>query len=95
MILHIIFAQRRESYPGEYPVEALDVMDEYGFDENGQWLLDKLKEHKSNSDYLAVEIVEIQVPHAEEKIRRRLLNSLRLPGTLVETEETPQTDPPP
>lgn len=60
--LYVLFAQRRCSYPGEYAPEALEVMDEWGYDENGAWLttqMEKYKKEDSMLENLAIVALEI------------------------------------
>lgn len=85
MKLYVIFAQRKERYEGEYAPEALELMDEYGVEENGAWLATKLEEHRKNSDLAAVEIVAIDLGStAQAKIKEKLIGTLELKGTVEE-----------
>lgn len=84
MNLYIIFGQRIERYPGEYAPEALEVMDEYGMEENGQWLEEKLEEHRKNTDFLGVSIFCIELPKGTQAhIRQHLLGEIKLQATRI------------
>lgn len=62
MKLYVLFAQRKCSYPGEFAPEALEVMDEFGYDVNGQWLHEKLEKYKKEDSTIErIEIVTIEV----------------------------------
>lgn len=62
--LYVLFAQRRCSYPGEHAPEALEIMDEFGYDDNGTWLHEKLAEHKKNDSTLErLEIVKVEIDY--------------------------------
>lgn len=83
MDLYVIFGQRREGYPGEFAVEALDLMDEYGYDDNAEWLTDKVKEYRLSNEFIAVEIVRVRLgPTAEKLIQDRLTGTLQVSGTV-------------
>lgn len=36
MLLHILIRQRHEAYPGQYGLESVVAMDEYGLDGNAE-----------------------------------------------------------
>lgn len=77
--LFILFAQRRCSYPGEYAPEALEIMDEYGYDDNGVWLHEKLKEHRKKDNTIErLEIIAVDVDY--DKIIEILNPKHVLPG---------------
>jgi hypothetical protein len=88
MKLHVIFGQRKCTYPGEYAPEALDIMDEYGMDENPKWFEERMAEHVNNADFSAVAEVVIDVPDYE--IDRRLFPARGpVQGVVVNTLPTP------
>jgi hypothetical protein len=62
MKLKVIFIQRIEGYEEEYMPEAVEVMDEYGYDENSQWLHEKLEKLRKESYVERAEIIDIEVP---------------------------------
>ena len=51
MKLYILFGQLIERYPGEYAPEALECMDEYGMEENPEYLDDKMKEFSKTEEF--------------------------------------------
>lgn len=61
MLLHVLFGQRKEAYEGEYAPEALNVMTEYDYAENPQWLLDKLDRESKEKHWESVKIVKIEI----------------------------------
>ena len=84
MLLHVIFGQRVESYEGEFAPEALEVMDEYGYDENSEWLHKKLQYYRTDQSFANVEIMEIELgKDAIDLLRKRLLGHLQVGGVLV------------
>ena len=64
MKIHLIIAQRKERYAGEYAPEVLDAREEY--DNAGEWIVEKLDGYRhpdrANSDFEAVEAMTIKVP---------------------------------
>jgi hypothetical protein len=88
MMIHMIVAQRKEKYAGEYAPEVLDAIDEFGNDENaGEWLEEKLKDHRTDEAFEAVEIVTLEVSMKDIMARLR-------PNSLAATV-LPFTPPPP
>ena len=81
---HIVVGQRKESYPGEYAPEALAVMDEYGVEDNGQWLQDTLAENRSSGDFEAVEIVRLEVPREAIMAILRPATREAIPATITQ-----------
>ncbi len=73
MIIFILFAQRREQYTGEHAPEALEVMTEFDFAENPEWMMEKLVTQQALSQWESVKIVEVKVEMLD------LLNILRPP----------------
>lgn len=72
MKIFIIFGQRKERYAGEYAPEALDVIDEYGNDENaGEWLVRKVAEHRATQEFESVEAITIEVSSKDIMSRLR------------------------
>jgi hypothetical protein len=82
MLLKVIFGQRKERYEGEHAPEALDVMDEYSYEENPDWLNQKLETHRLNTDFERFEIIEIEVSIVD------ILNILR-PNTNIQGKVMP------
>jgi hypothetical protein len=61
MILHIIFGQRICRYVGQYAPEALEIIDEYGNEDNPAFLVKTLKEYKESGEFTAVELINVSV----------------------------------
>ncbi|APC44433.1 hypothetical protein [Pseudoalteromonas phage PH357] len=84
MIIHVLFAQRKESYDGEYAPEAVDVVDEYAFSDNPEYLEGRLSEFKSSAEYQNAEIVDIDLGRgAQRDIRDKLIGRLVLGGEVL------------
>lgn len=63
--LHVLFGQRRCSYDGQYAPEALEVMDEFAWEENVEFLTDKLEEFRKTNEFTALRILEVALPFEE------------------------------
>lgn len=64
MILKVIFVQREERYQGQYGPEAMECMTEFDYEDNPEYLNNKLKEFQKNKEYddiVAANIVDIKV----------------------------------
>lgn len=64
IILKVIFAQRSENYEGQYAPVALECMTEFDYEENPEYLNNKLEEYQKNKEYddiVAANIVDIKV----------------------------------
>lgn len=84
MFLYVLFGQRKENYPGQYAPEALEVMDEYAYHENGEWLQEKLLEGEKTGEFAALKIMEINLGSgSQDRIREALVGTPVLKGTLV------------
>lgn len=59
MKLFVLFAQRKESYEGEYAPEALHCIDECGDDGNPSFLRDMKAEAINSGEYSSVEVVTL------------------------------------
>jgi len=57
-----IIAQRKEKYDGEYAPETLDAYDEFGFDDNPEWLEKQLEEYNKCGEFESVKAVRVTVP---------------------------------
>lgn len=62
MKIHLIVAQRKCSYPGQYAPEVLDAIDSNTLHDNPDWLLEKLDNHRSYSDLERVEVLVVNIP---------------------------------
>jgi hypothetical protein len=76
MKLHVIFGLRSPDC-----VEALDVIDEYGDQENPAWLNERMLVHKANTDLLDVQIIDVEVDY--KKILE-IFDRQVIPGTVKE-----------
>lgn len=83
MKLHIIFGQRECRYEGQYAPEALGIVDEHCHDENPGYLTAALSKARDNKDFIAVEVVDIELNDAASKaIFNRLNRNLTVQGAL-------------
>lgn len=69
MRLYILFGQRKQRYAGEYAPEALEIMDEFAFDENPGWLSEKQDDYHVSDEFEALQIVPVTVSMDELKHR--------------------------
>lgn len=65
MNLYVVFGQRKESYPGEYGVEALAVMTEYDAEANESYLDEKVAEYRASNEFENVQKVCLNVSEKE------------------------------
>jgi hypothetical protein len=65
MKFHILIAQRKCRYQGEYAPEALEVIDEYAMDENPEWYNSQFQKHIDSGDFCVLKTMTISVPDAE------------------------------
>lgn len=65
MKIYVLFAQRKCRYDGEYAPEALEVIDEFGMDENPEFLRIKQEEYKNTNEFDSVVIIPINVLDAD------------------------------
>ena len=65
MKIYVLFAQRKCRYNGEYAPEALEVIDEFGMDENPEFLRLKQKEYENTKEFDSVVIIPIAVSNAD------------------------------
>lgn len=70
MKVKILFAQRVCGYPGQYAPEVLAAIDEYGDEENPDYIVDTLKENELTEDFTSLAIIAIEIPDAH--INKRL-----------------------
>jgi len=82
MLIKVIFAQEKESYPGEYAPTALEVVTEYDYDENPEWLDKKLAKHRNIPEYTHVAVINIKIK--DEDLNARLFpNETEMDGKIV------------
>lgn len=61
MKLYVLMGQRHEQYEGQYAPEALDIIDEYTYDENPKWIFDKKEIHENTDEFESVAIITLEV----------------------------------
>lgn len=61
MDLFVLIGQRKERYKGEYAPEALAVIDEYGNDENPDYMRDELHKQTKSGDFSALAVLHLSV----------------------------------
>jgi len=82
MLIKVIFAQEKESYPGEYAPTALEVVTEYDYDENSDWLDKKLIKYRNTPEYTHVAVIDIEIK--DEDLDARLFpNETTIDGKIV------------
>lgn len=86
MNVYILFGQRKCDYPGQYAPEALEVMDEFAHDENGEWLDEKLAEAEKTGEFTAVRIIRVELGSLEA-IRELVLGVPTIKGKVDSTGE--------
>jgi hypothetical protein len=64
-VINVVVGQRKVTYPGEYAPEVLEAMDEYGCDENPEWLEAQAKKHRDSDEFSAVAIIALEVNRAD------------------------------
>ena len=67
--------QRQEGYPGEHAPEALEVMTEFDYAENPEWLEKKYETQLKEKHWESVKIIDVKVK--ESDIMEILRPSLR------------------
>jgi len=85
MKLHVLFAQRKERYPGEYAPEALTCMTEHDADSNPEYLDAEKYGADSSGEFSSTAIVTLEFNSAElERILNPTASSIKativLPG---------------
>ena len=85
MKLHVLFAQRKERYPGEYAPEALTCITEYGQDENPDYLACEQENAEASDEFTSTAVVTLEF--SDEELER-LLNPppAVLAAAIVSTE---------
>ncbi len=80
--LNILFGQRLCRYDGEYAPEALLVHDEFGTDENPEYLAENREKLAKTGEFSSLAIITVEVPFGE--ITRRLSpRSVPIAGTVL------------
>jgi hypothetical protein len=70
MKVHVLFAQRKGSYSGQYGLEALAVMSEADMEANSDYLPTTLEENRRTGEFESLGIVTLWANEAD--ILRRL-----------------------
>lgn len=85
MKLHVLFAQRKERYPGEYAPESLTCMTEYEQDENPDYLPAEQEKAEASGEFRSTAVVTLEFSGKELE---RLLNPTPavLPAAIVSAE---------
>lgn len=65
MKISILIAQRKQSYPGQYGLEALACMTEHDIEENAEYLSDALESNRQSGDFESLAIVTLDVREGE------------------------------
>lgn len=71
MLIHVLFAQRKEAYDGEYAPEALAVMTDNDYATNPDYLHEEKDKADDTGEFESAAIVSIAVPDAA------VMNALR------------------
>lgn len=87
MKIKVLFGQRKESYPGEYGPEVLFAWDEFCVDQNPEGFADALEKTRAEyaPDMAAMRLLDVEVD--QDRIRRLLLATPMVSGTVRELEE--------
>lgn len=84
MKLHVLFIQRKESYPGQYAPEARIVWDEYSRDENPEGFdeaVEKDLAEVGRSSIIGHKVIAVEVP--QDEIRSKILDTPVVEGQIV------------
>ena len=73
MKLHILMAQRKCAYPGQYSSEALDCMSDVEYSDNPEYLRNARQENLDTGEFAAVEVITLTVDGHE--VDKRLFPS--------------------
>jgi len=84
MKIYLVVAQLKESYPGQYAPDVLSCATEYLLEENPDALKEDLAKAKAEKEFVAADIICIDVDQVGQKaIRDRLLNPLVIKGNVI------------
>ena len=82
MTIFVLFGQRKEDYPEQYAPEALDVISEYGQEENPDYLEGKLAEYTATKEFIGLRICEVSIG-SQNNIRDLLIGYPEIEGKIV------------
>ena len=74
MKLHVLIGQRKESYEGEYGMEALAAASDADVDGNPEYLPDQLQKYRDSDEFDALAVVTLKV--SGEAVRAALYPNL-------------------
>lgn len=80
MEIRCLFAQRKCSYEGQYAPELLAAIDEYGDEENPEYLNEEQKKADNDNDLLFTKRITISVP--KERFDAVFFGENHLEGTI-------------
>jgi len=85
MNVYILFGQRKCASSARFPLapEALEVMDEFAYEDNAEWLQEKLEAAKKTNEFEALRILEVALGKGSEEIRELLVGIPQLRGHIV------------
>lgn len=89
--IHVLFGLRNSLYQGEYAPEALAVQDEYGQDENPDYLKEQYDTYAKSGDFTSLAVIGVTIPMKSINEALKTENIL-VSGTVV-TGENPELAP--
>lgn len=90
MKLYVLFAQYKESYPGELAPDALEAVTEFQVEDNSNLMPDLLSEHSKKLEYQGIAALGwISLEVDSDAIRGRLLPVERPLKAKVLSEDVP------
>lgn len=88
MHLYVLFAQRKEGYPGEFGPEALEVVDCYAADDNPEVMKTLKSKHAQDSTLAGLEWFKVELAsNAGAAIRQRLIGTETLAAKSISAVE--------
>lgn len=84
MLLYVLFIQRKEQYEGQFGIEAVEIMDEYSYNDNPDYLDNKLKEYREQNDIDEAKIIPVTV---NEQDIIQILYPSKIKGTVEKQGE--------
>lgn len=82
MKLHILFGQRKCNYPGQYAPELIAGIDEYGQNENPEYLEGEIMKAEISTEFTALAVIIISVPDSAITARLNPPEPEAVAGTL-------------
>jgi len=85
MKLYVLFVQRECRYEGQYAPEALEVADEFSYEDNPDFLTGKLAEAQANAEFIGAAIIEINLGNEGFKsIQDRLISMTSVKASVTD-----------